>query len=142
MKDPTYAIRTAYYTLIRATLPNVELYDSIVTNDAPAKRIILGGQTYEEDGTKDGFGGVAQIDVDIVSRFKLGAGGSKWADETATAILNAISPQKGVCALNVNGWNVVTASVQVIPFAPLEQPTSGEYIHRKILRFNHLVFEN
>ena len=142
MKDPALAIRTAYFSLITATLPSVSVYDSIVANDAPAKRIVLGAQTYSEEGTKDGFGGTAQIDVDVISRFKLGSGGSKWADETATAIMEAVSPEKGVVALEVDGWNVVTASVQVIPFAPMEQPTSGEYIHRKVLRFTHLMYQN
>lgn len=141
MKDPTLAIRTAYYSLISATLPDVMIYDSIVTNDAPAKRVVLGAQTYDETGTKDGFGGMVQIDVDIISRHKLGMGGSKWADETATAIMQAVTPQKGVTALEVAGWNVVTSLVQIIPFVPLPQPTSGEYIHRKILRFSHLIFE-
>lgn len=142
MKDPTFAIRSAYYALIRATLPTITVYDAIVANDAPAKRIVLGSQTYEESGTKDGFGGVANIDVDIVSRFKLGSGGSKWADETASAIMEAVSPEKGVVALEVDGWSVLTAEVQIIPFPPMEQPTSGEYIHRKVLRFTHLMYQN
>jgi hypothetical protein len=142
MKDPALAIRTAYYTIIKATLPTIAVYDSIVANDAPAKRILLSTQTYTEEGTKDGFGGTATIDVDIISRAPLGTGGGKWSDETATAIMEAVTPEKGVCALSVTGWNVVTVTAQIIPFAALEQPTSGDWIHRKIVRFTHQIFQN
>jgi hypothetical protein len=143
MKEPTLAIRMAYYQLIKTALPTVSVFDSLVTNDAPAKRIVLGSQTYDgTGGTKDGFGGVAQIDIDIVCRQPIGMGGGKWSDETANAIMEAVSPQRGACALAVTGWKVVTVSAQVVPFAPLEQPTSGDYIHRKIVRFTHEIFES
>lgn len=143
MKDPTLALRMAHYSLIKTALPDVAVYDSLVTNDAPAKRIILSTQTYDDNGgTKDGFGGVATIDIDIIHRQSVGTGGGKWSDETANAIMQAISPTKGVCALAVTSWKVVTAAAQVVPFAPLEQPTSGDYIHRKIVRFSYTVFES
>jgi len=143
MKDPTLAVRMAYYQLIKTALPTVQVFDSIVTNDAPKQRIILGSQTYDDNsGTKDGFGGTVTIDIDIVHRQPIGGGGGKWSDETANTIMQAVSPSKGVCALAVTGWNIITAAAQVVPFAPLEQPTSGDYIHRKIIRFTHQIFES
>lgn len=141
MKDPTLALRMAYYTLISATLPGIKVYDSIVANDAPAKRIILGSQTYDEKGAKDTFGGVATIDIDIASRWPLGSGGGKWNDETATAIMEAVSPTKGTCALAITGFKAVNASAQIIPFPPSAQASSGDYIHRKIIRFTHTIFQ-
>lgn len=143
MKDPTLAVRMAYYQLLTTALPTIKVFDSIVTNDAPSKRIVLGSQTYDDKGggTKDGFGGTATIDIDIIHRQNVGVGGGKWSDETANTITNAVSPTKGVCALAVTGWKVVAVSAQIVPFAPLEQPTSGDYIHRKIVRFTHEIFE-
>lgn len=143
MKDPTLAIRMAYYQLIKTALPDVAVFDSLVTNDAPKKRVILSTQAYDENGgAKDGFGGVATIDIDIIHQQSIGTGGGKWSDETANTIMQAVSPEKGVCALAVTGWNVITVAAVIIPFAPFPQPTSGDYIHRKIIRFTHQIFES
>lgn len=143
MKDPTLAVRMAYYQLIKTALPSVAMFDSLVTNDAPKQRIILGSQTYDENGgTKDGFGGTATIDIDIVHQQPIGGGGGKWSDETANTIMQAVSSSKGTCALAVTGWNVISAAATIVPFAPFPQPTSGDYIHRKIIRFTHQIFES
>ena len=141
MKDPTLAIRTAYFSLITAALPSVKIYDTIVANDAPARRIMMGGQTYVEEGDKDNFGGLATIDIEIISTYPIGSGGGKWSDETATAVMQAVSNVKGTCNLSVTGWNIINAAVQIVPFSAASQSTSGDYLHRKILRFSHLVYQ-
>lgn len=136
MKDPTLSIRAAFLTLITTAVPGLSVVDNTVATGSPKRKIVLSGQNYASDGgDKDSFGGTANIDVDINSVYAIGTGGGKWSDETATAITQAVSPSRGVCALSVTGFRIITASAQVLPFAPLAQPTSGEWIHRKIVRF-------
>jgi|ERR1044072_2215975 hypothetical protein len=142
MKDPSYTIRNAYYTLLNGQLTsegnNVPVYDEHAPAEAPAVYVLLGAQTTFQRGSRTGFITNCSIIVNVVTRFPAAEqGNKKQADDIAnqiTQIINPdpvtqidLSPDFFCIATNVEGSNSSSSHDQVYKY------------NEKAVRFSHIV---
>ena len=136
MKDTSYPIRKAYNALL--TELGYTCFDFKATDNATKPYVILSSQTSNSDNTKNTFGNIATINLDIVVSFIDGFGGRKQLDEIVDAILQAILPTPDALIIQAEGFNIYsTKKVIDFDFEPLAQQT--QTIYRRIITFEHLI---
>ncbi len=136
MKDTSLPIRKAYYALL--TELGYTCFDFKATDTATKPYIILSSQTSSSDNTKNSFGNIATINLDIVTSFEDGFGGRKGLDEIVNDILEAVLPTPDATVIQATGFNIYsTKKVIDFDFEPLQQET--QTIYRRIITFEHLV---
>jgi hypothetical protein len=136
MKDTSYPIRKAYFALLNGL--GYTCFDFKATDSAVKPYIILSSQTSSGNNTKNTFGNVATINLDIVTSFIDGFGGRKGLDEITDDILQAVLPTPSATVIQAAGFNIYSTKKLIdFDFEPLEQET--QTIYRRVITFEHLV---
>jgi len=138
MKDPSYAIRKAYFDELDGNLSvngnNVPVYDR-VPDKPPSHYVLIAEQTAVDESSKGCFGVDATVLLDVVTRFKKG-GGKKDADVISNQITQRIidhesypdaSPEFKIYGVMLENMNT------------LESMEPSEYVVRKLIRIRNLV---
>lgn len=136
MKDTSYPIRKAYNALLTGL--GYTCFDYKATDNATKPYIILSSQTSSSDNTKNSFGNIATINLDIVTSFQDGYGGRKGLDEMVNNILEAVLPSPDANVIQATGFNVYSTK-KVIDYDIEPLPQETQTIYRRIITFEHLI---
>jgi len=119
MKDTSLPIRKAYNTLL--TDLGYTCFDFKAT-----------------DNTKNSFGNVATINLDVVTSFDDGFGGRFQLDEIVNDILESVLPTPDATVIQAEGFNIYSTKKLIdFDFDPIANET--QTIYRRIITFEHLV---
>lgn len=141
--DITNALKKSYVALLKGHVSYegkiVPVFDAYAVPDT-AKRpyILLSSVSDTDSNTKDSFGYLAAMQVDVVTAFAKGEGGENDAGQIASMVCGLVQPTPTGSGLDVEGHDVITTSIDIRPFTN-QSPT--ETIIRKILTITHLIRE-
>jgi hypothetical protein len=136
MKDTTYPLRKAYYSLISGL--GYDCYDTKVPNNVNKPYIILGTQTSVEESTKNTFNYRCSITLDIYSGFTDFYSSRKGLDTIVNNILTALITSPGNCSFTLTDFDIFgTKKVIDNDFDPIV--TDTQTIFRKVIIIEHLL---
>lgn len=117
----------------------VPVFDAYgVPDKAQRPYILLSPVSDVDTNTKDSFGYLAAMQVDVVTAFPKGEGGGNDAGNIASLACGLIQPTPTSSGLSLEDHDVITTSIDIRPFSN-QSPT--ETIIRKIITITHLIRE-
>lgn len=144
MKDPSLALRTAYYTALNGNITynnaTVGVYDH-VPQTVVYPYILLGNQTSIDDSDKEDFGTDHTMLVEIITGYSTGykGGGFTAADTIGEDVMELIIVSGSHLDLSADGYNVYYTSL--VLNENFQENTSTHKIFRKIIRIRHSIQE-
>jgi hypothetical protein len=140
MINPANNVRKAFYTLLNGNISYgadvVPVYEGEGEANIPYQ-ILIGNQSYTEEGTKHSFAGRFSQELEIVTEMK-GKSVTKHADEIANEVLALVIPTPRTTGLNVAEFQVIGIRKNLRSVLR-EEAGNGNKIVRRIIEFNFLI---
>ncbi|QMW05333.1 DUF3168 domain-containing protein [Spirosoma foliorum] len=142
MNDASFALSVAYATLLAGLTYNgqeVKVYDQKASNTATFPYVILGPWQARSGNTKDSFGQVGEINLDIVTGFVGDQSSRKPSVEIGNLITSLLKPTPTAEVLTAPGFRVWMTAITATLDISDELNTKG--LRRKIITVQHTLTE-
>ncbi|WP_343692765.1 hypothetical protein [Chitinophaga sp.] len=145
MKDPSYAIRDAYYLLLNGNLTHkgnpVPVYDASAARYAIAPYVILGEQTMVQRENKCDFNSECSIILIVVTAFPAGdPGNKKYADDIANQVTSIIMQAPKTNNIDLSPDFICQNTRLDGSNSSTSQDETYKYVE-KAIRFTHIIKE-
>ena len=140
MINPANNVRDAFYALLNGAITYGVDSVPVYTGEGEANipfQILIGNQSYTEEGTKHSFAGRVSQEIEIVTEMN-GRSVLKHADEIANDVLALVVPTPRTTGLSVTGFQVIGLQKNLRAVLR-EEAGNGKKIVRRIIEFNFLI---